>query len=507
MTEPLWSAEEAIAATGGSGPAGWRANGVSIDSRTVQAGDLFVALEGPTFDGHDFVADALAKGAAAAVVHRRPSGELAGAAPLLSVDDTLEALRALARAARQRSRARVCAVTGSSGKTSTKEALRACLAAQGETFASAASLNNHWGVPLSLARLPRSAAFGVFELGMNHAGEIAPLSELVRPDVAVITTIGLAHIEFFDSQAGIADAKSEIFAGMGPEGTAVLPRDDRFYDHLAARAEAAGVTRRLSFGRHEAADARLLDADLQADGSRVRASFRGAALDYTLSVPGAHWVTNSLAVLCAVSALGADATRAAEAFAGLQPVTGRGARRALPLPGGGEALLIDESYNANPDSLRAALAVLGRVTPAGAGRRIAVLGDMLELGADGPALHAGLADAVREAEVDLAYLCGPQMARLAVTLPPSRLAAHAIDAATLAPQVAEGLLPGDVVLVKGSLGSRMRDVIAALDALAPTTATPTTATPATEAPAAETPDAPGAAQTHDRPAPRAANGG
>ncbi|CAE7941503.1 murF, partial [Symbiodinium necroappetens] len=217
---PFDDREEAIAATGGSGPAGWRANGVSIDSRTVQAGDLFVALEGPTFDGHDFVADALAKGAAAAVVHRRPSGELAGAAPLLSVDDTLEALRALARAARQRSRARVCAVTGSSGKTSTKEALRACLAAQGETFASAASLNNHWGVPLSLARLPRSAAFGVFELGMNHAGEIAPLSELVRPDVAVITTIGLAHIEFFDSQAGIADAKSEIFAGMGPEGTA-----------------------------------------------------------------------------------------------------------------------------------------------------------------------------------------------------------------------------------------------------------------------------------------------
>ena len=479
MTEALWSAEEAIAATGGTGPSAWRAHGVSIDSRSLLVGDLFVALAGPNFDGHDFVAEALSKGAAAAIVHRQPSelpGDLPEDAPLLVVEDSLEALRALARASRSRTNARICGVTGSSGKTSTKEALKACLSPQGKTFASAGSLNNHWGVPLSLARLPKTADYAVFEMGMNHAGEIAKLSDLVRPDVAVITTIGLAHIEFFDSQEGIADAKSEIFQGMSPQGTAVLPRDDRFYERLVEKAAAAGLTKILSFGRHEKADARLINADLYETCSAVQAELRGKPVDFCLAQPGAHWVTNALAVLSAITALGADPVTAAAELSRLQPVSGRGARRKLPLPNGQAALLIDESYNAKPE---------------GAGRRIAVLGDMLELGGQGPAYHAALSEAVTDASVDLAFLCGPLMAHLGRALPPSRVAALAVDSATLAPQVAEALLPGDVVLVKGSLGSRMRAVIAALDALAP-----------------DSEEASDTEASSDQPAaPRAANGG
>ncbi|WP_421706937.1 UDP-N-acetylmuramoylalanyl-D-glutamyl-2,6-diaminopimelate--D-alanyl-D-alanine ligase [Algihabitans sp.] len=494
MTEALWSAEEAIAATGGTGPSAWRAHGVSIDSRSLLVGDLFVALAGPNFDGHDFVAEALSKGAAAAIVHRQPSelpGDLPDDAPLLVVEDSLEALCDLARASRRRTNARICGVTGSSGKTSTKEALKACLSPQGKTFASAGSLNNHWGVPLSLARLPKTADYAVFEMGMNHAGEIAELSDLVRPDVAVITTIGLAHIEFFDSQEGIADAKSEVFQGMSPQGTAVLPRDDRFYERLVGKAAAAGLTKILSFGRHEEADARLINADLYETCSAVQAELRGKPVDFCLAQPGAHWVTNALAVLSAITALGADPVTAAAELSRLQPVSGRGARRKLPLPDGQAALLIDESYNANPDSVKAALAVLGRAKPEGAGRRIAVLGDMLELGGQGPAYHAALAEAVTDANVDLAFLCGPQMAHLGRALPPSRVAALAVDSATLAPQVAEALLPGDVVLVKGSLGSRMRVVIAALDALAP-----------------DSQEASDTEASSDQPAaPRAANGG
>jgi UDP-N-acetylmuramoyl-tripeptide--D-alanyl-D-alanine ligase len=466
MTTALWSADEAIAATGGTGPAGWAAHGVSIDSRTVQPGELFVALEGPNFDGHDFVADALSKGAAAAVAHRRPDS-VGEDAPLLLVGDTLEALRALGRAGRARTSARIVGVTGSSGKTSTKEALRACLAPQGKTHASAGSLNNHWGVPLSLARLPRDADFAVFEMGMNHAGEIAALTELVRPDVAIVTTIGLAHIEFFDSQDGIADAKSEIFLGMSPQGVAVLPRDDKYWSRLVANAADAGVSRVLGFGRHEEAQARLLGADLYASCSAVQAQIRGKPLDYCIAAAGEHWVTNSLAVLAAVSAAGGDVVKAASEFARLQPVAGRGARRKLRLPGGKGALLIDESYNANPDSVQAALAVLGRVTPEGAGRRIAVLGDMLELGDAAPRYHAELAPHLETADVDLAYLCGSAMASLAAALPPSRLAAHTADSDALAALVAEAVLPGDAILVKGSLGSRMRRVIEALEALAP----------------------------------------
>jgi UDP-N-acetylmuramoyl-tripeptide--D-alanyl-D-alanine ligase len=468
MTNGLWRARDAVEATGGtlSGASGWVAEGVSIDSRSVAPGDLFVALSGPNFDGHDFVAEALSKGAAAAVVHRAP-GDVGGAdAPLLSVGDTLEALRALGRAGRARSRAKVCGITGSSGKTSTKEALRLCLAGQGKTFASAGSFNNHWGVPLSLALLPPDADFAVFEMGMNHAGEIAELTRLVRPDVAVITGIGLAHIEFFDSQDGIADAKSEIFQGMTPHGTAVLPRDDKYFERMVAHAEAAGVTKIVSFGRHPEAALRLTGADLYAACSAVQAEVRGEPLDYCIAAAGAHWVANSLAVLGAAGAMGADVIKAAEAFARLQPVAGRGARRKLALPGGGHALLIDESYNANPDSVAAALAVLGRVTPEGAGRRVAVLGDMLELGDGGPAYHAGLAEAVIGAQVDLAFLSGSLMRHLADALPAARLAAYTETADALAERVVAALMPGDAVLVKGSLGSRMKTVVAALDAQA-----------------------------------------
>ena len=461
MSAPaLWSAAEAAAATGGRAVGSWQAEGVSIDSRSLEPGDLFVALEGPNRDGHGFVAAALEKGAAAALVARRPDG-VAEDAPLLLVEDTLEALWALGRAARARSTAGVVGVTGSVGKTGTKEALRSCLAAQGPTEASAASYNNHWGVPLSLARMAPDVRYGVFEMGMNRAGEIGPLSRLVQPDVAVITTIQPVHIEFFDNLLQIADAKAEIFEGVKPGGAAVLNRDNGFFPNLVEKAEAQGIGRILSFGRHPEACVRLLDCSLHATCSSVQALVKDQTLDYCLSLPGEHWVMNSLAVLAAVRALGADVTVAAAAFARLSAMKGRGERHKLTAPGG-EFLLIDESYNANPASMRAALAVLGRAETQGVGRRIAVLGDMLELGDMSRESHARLAETVRAGGVDLVFTCGSDMAALHEALPKARRGAHAADSAGLAPIVAAAVGPGDAVMVKGSLGSRMALVVEAL---------------------------------------------
>lgn len=462
---PLWTAAQAARATGGQAIGDWQATGVSIDSRSLTPGDLFVALAGPNFDGHDFVAKALANGAAAALVARRPA-DLPATAPLLLVEDTLSALEALARAARQRSRARIAGITGSAGKTGTKEALKACLAAVAPTHASAGSLNNHWGVPLSLARLPESAAYGVFEMGMNHPGEIRALTRLVRPQVALITNIGLAHKEFFASEAEIADAKAEIFEGLEPDGVAVLPRDDRFFEHLKDAAERAGVRRIVSFGRHPEADLRLLASAVHATGSAVTALLDDEPLDYTLGLPGEHWVVNSLGVLAVVRALGADVATAAGQLGRLQPLAGRGQRRDVLLPDGSSVTLIDESYNANPLSMAAAVAVLGRANLSGEGRRIAVLGDMLELGGEAAQFHRDLAPVLERHGIDRVYLSGPQMRHLAEALPASMLGAHAEDSAALAPRLAGELHAGDVVLVKGSFGSRMVRVIEAIDALA-----------------------------------------
>jgi UDP-N-acetylmuramoyl-tripeptide--D-alanyl-D-alanine ligase len=453
----LWSAAEAASATGGRNSRDWQAAGISIDSRTVAAGDLFVALVGPNFDGHDFVADALAKGAAAALVSRPPPNVGSGA-PLLSVGDTQAALEALGAASRRRVEGRIVGVTGSVGKTGTKEALRRAFERQSPTFASAGSLNNQWGVPLSLARMPRETAFGVFEMGMNHPGEIDALSRLVRPHVAVITTVEPAHLGFFPSVEAIADAKAEIFNGMDAHGAAVLNRDNPHFARLADAARARGLTRILGFGAHGDASARLVDCHLYATASAVTASIMGEIVDYCVAIPGRHWVMNSLAVLAAVKAAGGDIAAAASAMSTLTALAGRGRRHTLALAGGG-AELVDESYNASPASMRAAFAVLAAIGPGKGGRRIAVLGDMLELGEESTRLHAALAEPLLDAGVDLVFTVGREMRALHDALPAERRGAHAPTAAEMADIVAERLRPGDVITVKGSFGSRMGEVV------------------------------------------------
>jgi len=460
---PLWTRADVLAATGGEAQGGdWTAVGVSIDSRSVAAGDLFVALPGPNFDGHDFVAAALQAGAAAALCQRRPSG-VAEDARLVLVPDSLEGLAALGRFARARSEATCLAVTGSVGKTSTKEMLRHVLSAQGPTFAAAASYNNHWGVPLTLARLPLDARYAVFEIGMNHAGEIRPLTKMVRPLVALVTTIAPAHVEYFpDGLAGIADAKAEIFEGLLPGGHAVINLDAPMADRLIDRATAAGA-RVVTFGRGDVATVRLLELSLHATCSAVKARIGRETIDYCISLPGEHMAMNSLGVLAAVRAAGADPVRAARAMAGLKALKGRGLRQRIAVAGGSFEL-IDDSYNANPTSMRAAFAVLAQAAPETGGRRIAILGDMRELGAESLALHRSLAKPILAGGVDLVFCCGPQMRALYDCLPADRQGLWAPDSQSLAPLVAEALRPGDVVLVKGSLGSRMARVLERLSA-------------------------------------------
>lgn len=338
--------------------------GVSIDTRTLQPGDLFVALQGENRDGHAFVADAFAKGAGAALIAHARARELAGTGALLSVPDVLPGLEAIGRAARARMAGRVLAVTGSVGKTGTKEALRHVLARQGATHASVASYNNHWGVPLTLARTPRHVAYGVYEMGMSAPEEIRPLSQMARPHAAIITTVAPVHIEFFKAIEGIADAKSEIFTGLEPGGVAILNRDNPHYERMRTHALASPAGTLVSFGEHAAADIRAETIASDPDGSDVTARLFGQALSFRVGLPGRHHALNAIAVLAGVWALGADVAAAAEALAGLAPVAGRGARETVALPGGGHFTLIDESYNANPASMRAALAVLGGLQPA-----------------------------------------------------------------------------------------------------------------------------------------------
>jgi UDP-N-acetylmuramoyl-tripeptide--D-alanyl-D-alanine ligase len=435
--------------------------GISIDSRTLGKGDAFFAIQGENRDGHDFVEAALKGGAGIAVVTRAQAAHFADA-PLLAVDDVLEALRDLARAARARSHAKIVAITGSVGKTSTKEALRLALSADGETHASAASYNNHWGVPLSLARLPTSARYAVFEIGMNHAGEITPPTQLVRPHVVVITTIEPVHLEYFGSLDKIADAKAEIFTGIEPGGAAVLNSDNGQFARLAAAAKAAGITNIVSFSETANADARLMRHSLQPESSTVEARILGHDVTYKLGAPGLHLVINSLAVLAAASLAGADLALAALALNALKPAAGRGTRIELAVPGGG-ALLIDESYNANPASMRAAIALLGLAPLGPRGRRIAVLGDMLELGGEGAAMHRALAEPIAAAKVDLVYCSGLQMHALWESLPSNHRGGYAETAAALEPDVLEAIRAGDAVMVKGSLGSKMGPIVKALE--------------------------------------------
>ena len=463
-TQPLWTpaamASAMRAQTGGAMPAA--IHGLSIDSRTIAPGDAYFAIKGDVHDGHAFVEAALKAGAALAVVSRDKRDQFAADAPLLVVEDVLQGLVDLAKASRARLGAKVIAVTGSVGKTSTKEMLRQVLERQGKTHASVASFNNHWGVPLSLARCPADTAYAVFEIGMNHAGEITPLVGLVRPHIAIITTVEPVHLEFFKNVEAIADANAEIFSGVEPGGVAVLNRDNDQFARLKRQAKKAGIANIVAFGAHKTADARLLDVALHATCSAIHADILDHDVTYKLAMPGRHMALNSLAVLAATSLAGADLARSALALSQIQAAAGRGVRKTLELLHG-SATLIDESYNANPASMAAALNVLGRAAVGPLGRKIAVLGDMLELGPTGADLHRGLAEAVTANAIDMVFCCGPLMQNLWDALPSGKRGGYAGSSNQLESQVVAALRDGDAVMIKGSLGSKMKVIVSALE--------------------------------------------
>lgn len=462
--EVLWSSLGLIpplaARVSGGAPHGG-ATGISIDTRTLQSGELFFAIQGANSDGHDYVAAAFAKGAIAAVVDEAHADALARLGPLYIVRDVLSALEQLGVAARRRTLARIVAVTGSVGKTSTKEALRLVLTQGGAAHASVASYNNHWGVPLSLARMPKRTRFGIFEIGMNHQDEITPLAAMVRPHVAIITTVAPVHIENFASVEDIADAKAEIFSGLAPGGVAILHRDIAQYERLLAHAKESPAGHVASFGEHEKADARLISVTLAADHSMVEARVCGRTLTYRLGAPGRHLAMNSLGVLLAAKAFGVDFDAAAGALAFFAAQPGRGERLELDAEDG-PYTLIDESYNANPASMRAALELAGALPLARQGRRIAVLGDMLELGRDAEAMHADLAGAVAANHIDVVYAAGPLMQHLFEALPADLRGAWRESSSELEPIVCSAIQGGDIVIVKGSNGSRMNTIVGAL---------------------------------------------
>jgi UDP-N-acetylmuramoyl-tripeptide--D-alanyl-D-alanine ligase len=439
-------------------------SGISIDSRSLEPGELFFAIKGER-DGHAFVAAAFARGAAAAVVDEAHADALKGQGTLYIVRDVLKSLESLARAARERTRAAVIAVTGSVGKTSTKEALRRVLAAAGATHASEKSFNNHWGVPLTLARLPEDAAFAVFEIGMNHAGEIAALVDMVKPHVAIVTHVAPVHLEHFADVEAIARAKSEIFGGLVEGGVAIVYRDIDTFPVLEQAAKESRAAHVLTFGEAAAADAQLLVYDPQQASARIVTRLLGEEFAFTLGALGKHLALNSLAVLLAARSVGLDARKAAEALKEFSPPQGRGARENLrvdPLFDDSEFLLIDESYNANPASMAAAIDLLGAAPVSGEGRRVAALGDMLELGATGPALHAQLVGPLEKNRIDLVFAAGPLSRSLFDALPQHMRGGWAEDAAGLEPLLARALRPGDALMVKGSNGSKMHTLTAAL---------------------------------------------
>jgi UDP-N-acetylmuramoyl-tripeptide--D-alanyl-D-alanine ligase len=449
----LWTSDEIASATGGTASEPFEASGVTFDSREVGTGDLFLALKGESTDGHRFLDQAFVQGAAGAVVSQATTH------PHVFVEDTTAALDALGIAARGRMAGKVIGVTGSVGKTGTKEALFAALDRNdpGCAHRSVKSYNNHTGVPLSLARMPRATRFGVFEMGMNHAGELAQLTQLVRPHVAIVTTIAPAHMGFFDSEAAIADAKGEIFQGLEPGGTAIVPFDSPHRDRLiaAARPHAARI---VTFGMRDGADYRAVEMmRTRTGGTFVTARFGDRELSFTISQPGAHWVSNAMAILAAVDAVGADLELAGLAMAEMGGLPGRGARLLVPVAGG-EALVIDESYNANPASMRATLDVLAQEP----GRKLAVLGEMRELGEHSGAFHAELSGPVEAAGVDYAILVGDAMAPLAQALEGRIDFVHVADAAAARARLESVLAPGDTVLIKGSNGVRLSTLVAAL---------------------------------------------
>ncbi|MBV9433261.1 MAG: UDP-N-acetylmuramoylalanyl-D-glutamyl-2,6-diaminopimelate--D-alanyl-D-alanine ligase [Hyphomicrobiales bacterium] len=464
MSAALWSLEEAASAMGGAprGEITAPIHGVSIDTRRLAPGDLFFAIKGENRDGHEFVDQAMDKGATA-VVSIAKSFAMPSTHRLLVVEDPFEALRRLGRAARGRTQARLVAVTGSVGKTGTKEALRHVLGGQGKTHAPVASYNNHWGVPLTLARLPQDSAFAVSEIGMNAPGEIRPLTAMARPHAALVTTVEPVHLEFFPSVSAIADAKAEIFSDLVPGGTAIINGDNAQAERLKAHALASPAGRIVTFGTSKTAHIRLTSLEEDESGSNAVIDIFGKRVSCRIGMPGRHIAINMLGVLAGVHALGADIEAATAALATLKPPEGRGARIALHPPGG-EAVLIDESYNANPASMRAMLANLARLAPGKGGRRVAVLGDMLELGHEAPRFHAELVEPIAQAHIDLVHACGPMMRHLIEALPSNRRGHYSATSADLEPAVVEALQAGDIVAVKGSLGSRMGRIVQALRA-------------------------------------------
>ena len=464
----LWSAKEAALATGGSASGDWVATGVSIDTRTLQPGDLFVALKAER-DGHDFVAQALEKGAAAALVSRVPEG-VSQDAPLLVVKDVLEGLEALGMAARARTNACVVAVTGSVGKTSTKEMLRDALSGQGKTHVAEASYNNHWGVPLTLARMPVETEFAVIEIGMNHPGEIAPLTRMTRPHVAIVTTVAPAHLEAFESIDGIAREKAAIFEGLEAGGTAIINRDVETYPILEQIAQENAATV-FTFGENQDADYRALRVELTDTITRIEMQALDTPLLMKIAAPGRHFAMNALAVMAVVGTLKLDWAVALGDLGRWHPPTGRGTRETMIMDAVEDHLrfdLIDDAFNANPTSMAASLEVLAATKPTdnigryGKGRRIAILGDMLELGPDEARLHSGLADLAALNSLDIVHCVGPRM-RFLFDVLPDNVRGSWFEAAEELEHKVHGIIDaGDIVLIKGSKGSKVSRVVDAL---------------------------------------------
>ena len=459
MSDPLWTGRQALAALGGEllGDTDWQCSGISIDTRSLEPGDLFVALK-DVRDGHEFARAALDKGAAACLISQRNLD----AEPALLVPDVLDGLRTLGEAARDRCQAIRVAVTGSVGKTSVKEALATVFRAAGPAHWSVKSYNNHWGVPLTLARMPKGTQRAVFEMGMNHAGEIRDLSALVRPHVALITRIAPAHLEHLGSIEAIADAKSEIFEGLETDGVAIYPSDDPLAERMARHAKRSCAACLLDFGRSTDAAIRIEDFETGLEGSTGLINVLGVRVRFHIKASGDHWAWNAGAIFAAAAGAGLDARNVAEALSDVQAAAGRGRAIRVPLPGGGDFTLLDDAYNANPVSMAAAISALGAAQPGPGGRRIAVLGDMFELGPRETELHAALADPLVAADVSAVFACGERMRHLHDALPEARRAGYAREAGEGLDWIKSAIRPGDVLLLKGSNASGLHRIAAVL---------------------------------------------
>lgn len=460
----LWTSQEIVAAIGGR-PVGDLPEGIvgiSIDSRSLVEGEAFFAIKGDRFDGHDFATAAMANGAGLLVVSESKLPALGRLkVPMIVVDDVLHALEKLGVAARKRSRAKFVAVTGSVGKTTTKDMLRQVLEPSGLVHASVKSFNNHWGVPLTLARMPKEAAYGVFEIGMNHAGEIRPLVKMVRPHIAIITLIAAAHLGHFKNIGEIADAKAEIFEGVVRGGHALINRDDKHYKRLQSAAAAAGVENIHGFGANRQSTFKLTKFEPGANSGHMRIRIDGKTHDLVVGAPGRHIAQNALAVLGAAKLAGADIDKAIAAMATYKADSGRGKQVNLKHPKG-RMTLIDESYNANPASMAAALELLKSAPIPDKGRRIAVLGDMLELGTHSARLHAGLADIVADAEAQIVFLGGTEMQALSNSLPSGIKSEYREKPGDLCDLVVRAVRPGDAIMVKSSNGIGFSKIVEAL---------------------------------------------